>query len=64
MKVNDLIKALEQVKKQFGNKEVLVSTDPAGNNYSDLGKRALNIDVFGNKVLIFPERTIFADDLK
>lgn len=62
MKISNLIKALESVKKQHGNLDVLVSADPEGNSYGDLGK-ALNIDKLKKTLLVFPERIIFADDL-
>jgi hypothetical protein len=63
MKVSDLIKALEIVKKEYGNLDVLFSKDPEGNAYADLGKR-LNIDILNKTLLVFPERQIYADELE
>ena len=62
MKLNDLIKSLQELKAEFGNQEVLVAGDPAGNFYSDLGK-ILSFDVDNGKILVFPEKKVWADEL-
>lgn len=62
MKIDNLIKALQSVKAEYGNLDVLVSVDPEGNSYGDLGK-VLNFDLINKALLVFPEHNIYADEL-
>lgn len=64
MKLNDLIRQLEQVKKQVGNVEILFSSDPEGNTFGDLGKKVLRVEQVNKSLIaVFPEHTIYADEL-
>lgn len=62
MKIDNLIKALQSVKAEYGNLDVLVSADPEGNSYADLGK-VLNFDLINKTLLVFPEDKVYADEL-
>ena len=65
MKVSNLIKSLEQLKAEYGDLEIVVAGDPAGNTYGDLGKTALEIDLLDDKTAaVFPVRRIWADELE
>jgi hypothetical protein len=63
MKLNDLIIALEALKRKKGNLNVLVSADPEGNCYGDFGD-ALEFDVMNQTLLLFPEGKVWADELE
>ena len=63
MKLGMLIKALQQAKKKYGNAKVLISADPEGNDYADLGD-TLNVDPsMGDTILIFPTKNVRPEDL-
>lgn len=65
MKVKQLIKALESLQRQFGNVNIVVSADPEGNSFGDLGTfkqfRAESVD--RKNIILFPVETVWADQL-
>ena len=62
MKIETLIKALQETRRKYGDKEVLFASDPEGNSYNDMGK-VLSIDEHDGKILIFPNSQISPDAL-
>jgi len=57
MKLSKLVKALNQIKKESGDMEILFSSDPEGNSYNSLGD-ILSFDVNNGKALIFPSHEV------
>ena len=62
MKIDTLIKALQETKKKYGDKEVLFASDPEGNGYNHMGS-VLSIDEHNGKILIFPDSQISPEDI-
>ena len=62
MKIATLIEALKVVQAKSGNKDVLISSDPEGNNYCSLGN-ILSHDLHEGKILIFPESSMPACEI-
>lgn len=61
MKIDELIKNLLELRAQEGNKEIVISSDPEGNNYWSLDKNYM----FGlnNKTLIlYPTTPIYLEE--
>ena len=57
MKIETLIKALQETRRKCGDKEVLFASDPEGNGYNQMGE-VLSIDEHDGKILIFPDSQI------
>lgn len=65
MKVKELIEALQSVQRQLGNVNIVVSADPEGNSFGDLGTfKEFRIETVDKKnAILFPVETVWADQL-
>lgn len=55
MKISQIVKTLNLVKKQYGDVEVFLSSDSEGNGYATAGKQSSDCIYFDEtKVIIYP----------
>lgn len=55
MKISQIVKTLNQVKKEYGDIDIFVSQDSEGNGYATTGKQSSDCIYFDEvKVIIYP----------
>lgn len=54
MKITELINQLTQLKKQLGNREVILSSDPEGNNYWTIDDSEFTFGDIDGYLAIYP----------
>jgi predicted RNA-binding protein with PUA domain len=63
MKISEMIKELEKIKKESGDEVVVISSDEEGNNFGYIEKDSFAPSFVKNTMAIFPMGTMEIDDL-
>ena len=61
MKIDELLQALLSLRAQEGNKEIVLSSDPEGNNYYAL-ERDYMFGKDGKTLILYPTTPIYLDE--
>lgn len=52
--ISELVKTLENLKLKFGDKEVVLSSDPEGNSFGTLDRAVGVAEFYNNHIILYP----------
>lgn len=58
MKISKLIACLKSVKKQVGDKEVLIASDEEGNRFGTISEKSFSFDKENESIKIYPSTQV------